>query len=267
MVAAYVGGKTIREVALQFDASTNTVMKAVTDRDAVRTSSEAHTKYKIEHGALAAESRSAFYWLGFLVADGNVSDRPGNSQPAVRLTLKGSDHGHVEKYRTFLGTDAPVRSNKQGQAVLVVYSSQLATSLLAAGKYAEEVPPYLASSVDFWRGVVDGDGSFGAYERARFRKYGYGPIAHFELVGSKSLLVSFRDFMVSCGLKHTEVRPHKSIHRVAWGSAQAIEAVRVLYRDAPDHIVLERKKLLAIVLLSGHSGHSDVTEKSLLRKG
>ena len=257
MVSEYASGVSTPVLAEKYGIAHQTVGYHVKKLGAMRTASAAHTRYELRHDAFDDFSdRDAAYWLGFLLADGHIETRPGNKQAAVRLMLAERDVEHLEKFRAFLGYGGPVRHSSttvKGKtyptAVLVVGSNRLSARVREAGKYQDHIPETLARSVDFWRGVVDGDGTLGMYEREALKKYEYGIQPSLELVGGKHVVASFRGFMTAHGLTEPGIHALGEIYRVSWGWHQAREAMRILYAGAPDAISLSRKKAVALAAL------------------
>jgi hypothetical protein len=122
-------------------------------------------KYTLREDAFSGITREAAYWLGFLMADGNVS----SSSSAITLSLQTSDLGHLEKWKQFLSYEGPILWNKNRNETtyprVIVTSRQLVTDLARYGVVprksliAEIRKDYLVYSADFWRGAIDGDGS------------------------------------------------------------------------------------------------------------
>jgi hypothetical protein len=114
-------------------------------------------------------------------------------------------------------------------------SERLAQQLLSLGRYEGPINDYLIQSRDFWRGVVDGDGSLGVLAT------GY---AYFGLVGSRRLLEAFSSFLQSnkLGAKMT-IRADKTIFQVATAGHTAEKIVVFLYRNAT--VALDRKAVTA----------------------
>jgi hypothetical protein len=185
----------------------------------------------LRHDAFDVLTPDALYWCGFLFADGSIA-RSRQRAPSVALVLSERDLGHVEKFRTFLGSShAITRFPRQagsfnGRPVcrFSVRSTRLVERLEELGMVGGAVSPALADSHHFWRGVVDGDGYIGIS----------GGHAQFKLVGTAWLLEYFRAFLVAEGVTgRISVRPHKGIYVVgsSWGGAERI--IRRLYGDAP----------------------------------
>lgn len=118
------------------------------------------------------DSPDKAYFLGLLASDGNISPR----LTAVRIALKEDDQDILEKFREYLGTDAPKLrlkySKNKGvvaapQKILCLSRVQMVKDLILHG-----ITPNKSKTLkiecnlqgfekDFLRGVWDGDGSIG----------------------------------------------------------------------------------------------------------
>jgi hypothetical protein len=255
IVQRYEAGESAPVLAAAYGVSHTTVGFHVKRRSTMRTASLAHTRHALRHDAFDQLDPEVEYWLGFLFADGCIEERPGNRQNALRLMLSARDVDHLEKFRGFLGAGSQVRRQaiKRGSqaAVLVVYSDRLTGRLRAYGRYDGDIDQRLLDSVDFWRGVVDGDGSLGLYERTALKKYGYGPQPSISLCGSERLVSQFRGFVVARGLNPVQMRPLPGSVSVSWEWGQAQRIIHLLYRGAS--VSLDRKQAIAdqISVISG----------------
>ena len=101
------------------------------------------------------------YWLGFLYADGNVTDRG-----TVELSLKLSDKKHLEKFRDFLSFKGKIYTDSF-RCRLMFKDSKISQDLIKQGclkrkslilQFPEDtqIPDKLLSH--FIRGYFDGDG-------------------------------------------------------------------------------------------------------------
>jgi hypothetical protein len=242
-VERYVGGQGATEIAADYGVSNVAILGVLRRRGVqVRTNSEAQTKHTLRHDALDILTPDAAYWCGFLFADGTIMPpRPGHGGGGIALVLAERDRDHLAKFRGFLGSShaitaiAPHRYNASDYfahpaARFAVNSDRLADRLRSLGRYDPPLNSELASSRDFWRGVVDGDGSLGLY----------GGKPHLRVCGSDWLMEAFRSFVVDRHhLCHATVRPHKSIYEVHLCGPSAANAVSLLYSDAST--VLDRK--------------------------
>lgn len=112
------------------------------------------------------------YWIGFLMADGCISQESGKKTPRLLLRLSVKDRKHLERFRDWIGSGHAIyekdhldpKNNVQRSCCLQIASSQLCADLKKWGvverKTGNERPAeVLLTNRDFWRGCVDGDGS------------------------------------------------------------------------------------------------------------
>lgn len=104
------------------------------------------------------------YWLGMLVADGNVSDFNRKSY-TIRLLLKDCDIYHVENFCRSIKLDKKVRVDKFGRGSIAIHSKRMFFDLAAhgvrPGKTGHEQLPNIPDGLfrHFLRGFFDGDGT------------------------------------------------------------------------------------------------------------
>jgi transposase len=192
----------------------------------------------IRHDAFDEVTPDAAYWIGFLFADGSV-DR-GRQSRRISVRLSERDRKHLVKLRSFLNSNHAISVAPAGNyggyrskpsVHLTLVSERLARQLLSLGRYEGPISDLLIQSRDFWRGVVDGDGSLG------FFATGY---AYFGLVGSRRLLDAFMQFLKSNELSaRMTIRADKTIFQVATAGNIAEDIVVFLYGNAT--VALDRK--------------------------
>jgi hypothetical protein len=152
----------------------------------------------------------AAYWAGFLMADGNVH-KP-ITRPSHRLTIRLALHDicALERFKEWIGTDCSILTGKvedDGKfinrefCVLQITSNPICERLMSLGVVPNKTEyavasPEVASSRDFWRGCVDGDGCVYAVESGRVY-----------LAGTQSLTQQFIDYC------HPLVPGHTPAHR------------------------------------------------------
>src|SRR4051794_16881485 len=200
-------------------------------------------RHKYPPPDLSAFSRvtaESAYWLGFLMADGCVTERE------VILVLHRRDASHLRAFMRFLGCgDRPLRNVNRGRALRGSISStalarQLAAFGLRAGhKPVATAPPELASSPDFWRGVIDGDGTLRCQP----------PIPQLSLVGYPTLVCQFSAYLgevfadghVPTPFAHAQ---SQAVRLLSVSGRHAKRAVQTLYYDEA-RFALERKRIRA----------------------
>jgi hypothetical protein len=172
------------------------------------TRSVAGTQYTKNEAAFDAPlSAEALYWLGFLATDGCVVSNRGNGggQDQVALTLARVDRGHVLAFRDFLQSNAPLLDSMNLKnwveypwTMLRVSSQKLCDQLAGLGitkrkTFTLVVTDALASSPDFWRGALDGDGTV---------RWSTGKQPYAQLVGaSLPFLQQFMSFCEKAGVR------------------------------------------------------------------
>ncbi|SCE70405.1 Sigma-70, region 4 [Micromonospora haikouensis] len=242
VVQRYLDGSSIANIAAAFGVSEPAVRGLLVRRNVLLRK----VVHALRHDAFDYLNPDACYWIGFIFADGSVGYRPGYL-PQVSVGLAERDRRHLVALREFLGSTASISgpSITHGSCQFSVRSARLADRLIELGRYQGGVDQRLVESRDFWRGVVDGDGSIGIYQTAR------GPLAQFRLVGSRRILEPFTEFVLLRGLSRLSVRPHKAIYTVGTTRGGAERIIRLLYEDA--RLALHRKAEMAARILDGRS--------------
>lgn len=241
VVQRYLNGSSMADLAVAFGV-TEPSIRGLLVRRGVALRRVNHT---LRHDAFDQLTPDACYWAGFLFADGSVGYRPGHL-PHVSVGLAQRDREQLVALRTFLGSTCSISapSPTHGSCQFSVRSVRLADRLLQLGRYQGDVDRQLAVSRDFWRGVVDGDGSIGMYRTKRNPR----PFAQFRLVGSRRILDPFTEFLVAAGLSRLSVRPHKTIQTVGTTRGSAEKIIGLLYKDAT--VALCRKAEMAARILA-----------------
>jgi hypothetical protein len=188
-------------------------------------------------GVFAEVNPRSAYWLGFLIADGCVTQRE------VILVLHRRDESHLRAFMRFVGCESrPLRVVNDGQGLRgLACSAALARQLSAFGlragqKPIAEVGPSLASSADFWRGVIDGDGTL---------KCPSGRAPQLALVGFPKLLFQFSKYLADVFADGYVPRPYahsqsRAVQLVSVSGRHAKQAAGTLYYEGAE-FALERK--------------------------
>lgn len=192
--------------------------------------------YPVTPGFFDVFTPDAAYTVGLMQADGsNQRDRG-----IMCITLKKSDAALLDALSARMGGGRPLRFDGYGNPKLLIQNRGLSDGLARWGvvspkTYTASTHPGLLDDRDYWRGVIDGDGSLciGADGR-RF----------LTLVGTQPICTQFLAFARSHGAgERVSVRPHKSIWSVHLSGRGAETMARVLYRGAG--LALERKRDVA----------------------
>ena len=140
------------------------------------------------------------YWVGFLMADGNISYK--RERPIIALHLKETDLPHLEKFRMFLGS-----SHKIGHYVNKRFGNSSCSLSFSSERIATRLAEYgvvvrkcfvgksigLQDSKHFWRGVIDGDGHLEIYLRKTLLET-VRSIPYISLTGNLHVCLQFKTF-------------------------------------------------------------------------
>jgi hypothetical protein len=254
IVVRYRAGETAKSIAVSLPCDISTVARVLKKAGEPRRPVYAVARrYTVNDHAFKELTAEALYWVGFIMADGCIvrEQRHGKiGNPRLVIRLQGRDHHHLESLRSFLKSSHPVTwhtRNGFSYASLAVTSATIAADLATYGvtpaKSASATAcPAASRSPDFWRGVIDGDGSICLLRTGT---------KILSLTGSRALLNQFRRFAqrLCPGLK-AAVRASKG-NGWQWHTSgdMAGVIVRHLYNGrAP---ALERKAATASLLFGG----------------
>lgn len=183
------------------------------------------------------------YWLGFLLADGNVSEN------TITLNLKTGDTEHLEKFRTFMGGNQTISVKKDIRMSGYAFGSiKVAKDLAGWGIVPNKsliAKPHkdLINNRHFWRGMIDGDGTL--YKD----RNGLG------LCGTEAVCQGFLDFAKTIISTKAHVRKCKANLwniGISCGRSYNVGLLIELYENAPTY--LTRKHARAITAISNVRG-------------
>lgn len=254
VLSRYERGERIASIARSFSVSVDLIRETL-HRSGVGRMPPGRRQRPFRHDAFDVLTPDAAYWCGFIFTDGTVVYRKsGWGQPEVAIVLQKRDREHLVKFRDFLQSDhaitpvapatvspqvaAPNGGQGTGAFRFSVRSRRLADRLIALGRYGPAVAPELAASRDFWRGVIDGDGSL----------YISCGIPCVSVVGSRWLLQAYVDFLGPVSRRPIRVRPARSIFTVSTSYKTAIKVVDRLYAGAAT--ALDRKAVRAAEIVA-----------------
>mgnify|MGYP001610872498 CR=1 FL=1 len=205
------------------------------------------------------DTESKAYWLGFLAADGTVTNRD------VHLQLAACDTEHVSRFRDALQATHPIRpvNNHGYPATIMTISSQemihdLANHNVVPRKTHILRLPTLSPEMlrHYLRGYIDGDGTF---TRSRIRRKDrpglqYQVHSRFSLPGNVTFLVQVQQMLMRfCGVSATKIflqRAHfsQNIGILAYGGTRQVRTIfDWLYHDATVWLPRKRERFEAPV--------------------
>lgn len=180
------------------------------------------------------------YWLGFIAADGCVSDHPSGKGLEIGLAIK--DKEHLENLKKIIG--GSLREKRQS-VVLKINSVKIFQALLAIGltpRKSLTCQPWIGPDElmpHYWRGIIDGDGHI---------KFVVDNICQTRicLVGTFDMCQAFCEF-VKCKQKPIK-RASENVWRVNIGGLEPTQNIlqKLKYDSCPS---LDRKKIIALTIL------------------
>jgi hypothetical protein len=240
----YDGGISTANIGAKYKCSPGTVLKylrRVTDIRPARTDTARYTERReAYHFFDSIDTESKAYWLGFIYADGSLS----NDGNRLLVYLSDVDTDHLEKLASIFGKRVTVGSYAaHTRAMLTIYSTHVWRQLVSKGirpnktyidtpEVLDHVPQRFMR--DFIRGNFDGDGCIST-ARGYYR---VNMIAH------KSVITRIRDIVsLEAGVRLNKIQQNSKspiVHNVMWcGSLQVGNIFRYMYGGAT--VYMERK--------------------------
>ncbi len=255
VVADYVSGLNTYEVAAKHSVPQPTVVYWVNQAGLMRDATAVRrAKYTLREDAFANAENDpeAAYWVGMMMADGNVSMQNPKS-PAIQLGLSEADLIHVERFRSFVGSNHTIGIHRYGGfktkyqlAAIRFRSARIAADLAKYGVGPNKsltaiAPDCLKESPHFWRGMVDGDGWVKMYQRPHH----VGPYPEIGLTGNRACVEQFANFIASlvAGKPGAVCGNGKTVFMARATGTRAAALAKVLYQG--EVIALERKMAVA----------------------
>jgi hypothetical protein len=199
------------------------------------------TVYDEYNGCFRRRDPEAMYWFGFFLADGGVV-----RDTTIALILGEKDREHLKRFAEFI--DRPVKEGSNGyghpNVRTTLYCTEAVEDLKNIGlgttsplRFPTDVS--WLDDVDFWRGVVDGDGCL-AWDKAK------QPWAsRLNLVGSFEIVSEFKNFLNRNGIyTKASILNKGKIWSFTVGTNKARQAAALLYPSTAT-VYLQRKYDLA----------------------
>lgn len=181
------------------------------------------------------DTQECAYWLGFLLADGYVSQK----HRKLSINLQRRDAGHLYKLKSFLGATHGVNFHKQTYyegsiANFTVTSGALTAKLrshgmIAGNKTIADVPQALVRH--YLRGAVDGDGTV----RTQLTKRKRGGVKYesvVELVGTLETMELFRGYCISIVNTKASIEKRIGMYCYRLKGPMALDVIESLYRNS-----------------------------------
>jgi DNA-binding transcriptional regulator WhiA len=243
----YISGENSNQLAVAYKVSSTVILRWLRKNDVhVRD----YVDSSFRRGLLNEEvfnviTEEGAYWIGFLMADGGVTKTKEGS-PRICLELSEIDKEHVEKFKKFVGTTNKlvsrvhkIKSGELRKSFRISFRSRKVCAILykygiTSNKSFTAEVKRLENNKDFWRGVIDGDGTI----RLDSNKY---PVV--QLVGARPLLNQWSSYVESITSLKPTVRKNGKVFVVRFRGKNAVKVIKHLYDKSSVH--LDRKKNVA----------------------
>jgi hypothetical protein len=127
--------------------------------------SSSSNKKKVNDNFFSYKTKKAYYWAGFIAADGSIED----DRDRLSIGLQIGDKNHLEKFKKAVESEHEICSFMNDQACRIRFNSkQIINDLksifnITARKTYTYVFPYIEEEyllLEFLRGLIDGDGHY-----------------------------------------------------------------------------------------------------------
>ncbi len=240
-VALYESGRTVDEVATVFGVRPGSMKEALHRFGApIRRRGPSRAYGLNERYFQVVTTEAQAYWLGFMLADGNVCKGSASGSMLVQLDLGAVDREHLEQFVKAVEYTGPIQYREETNA----YAARITSAAMAHDLMALECTPrkscvHGTPKLDptlmhhMYRGFFDGDGSL--YETPTTHSW------RFEVIGSRKFVEEFQQWLaVTAHVTPTKLFDCGQVVAVRSSGCRVIERIMTeLYRDAT--IYLPRK--------------------------
>lgn len=190
IVSEYDSGSSLTILAARYGVGPLSIRSILVSRNYQRRPVRRPRKYWLNENAFDVITENSSYWIGFLIADGSVSDKN-----ILSICLAEKDRSHAQKFCDFLGTNRPICTSNRGECIASVSSKKICDSIMRYGavprKTDHATVNILENDRHFWRGCMDGDGTLGIYQFSDAKR----PVPSVGICGSKEICNQFCDFV------------------------------------------------------------------------
>ena len=160
IIDLYNNGKNVKSISEIYNCHSCTIQRLLKRNGVLKSVKFNNRKYTINESYFDnIDTQEKAYWLGVMVTDGCV-----DNNFAVRLNLNSNDEYHIKKFQEAIGSNHMLFHANEGTAgtsCLCIKNKHMALALREKGIIAHKKKVYKVHQeleIDYWRGVVDGDG-------------------------------------------------------------------------------------------------------------
>lgn len=249
IINEYKNNRSRKSLADELGVSPQFILKILNENNIyIRTLKEQQLKYKANEDYFEKiDTEEKAYWLGFIYADGSISNGTKQNSDSLCIVLHEKDFKHLEKFKKAIGFTGEVKhykcynnpySKNPSFCRIKITSNKLVKDLIDKGclrnkskilKYPSNniVPKHLENH--FIRGLIDGDGSIIITKDNDF---------HFCLIGTYEICKGVLKFLNKENLTISN-KSNNCYQITISGNKQSIKLLNMIYKDAT--IYLDRK--------------------------
>lgn len=204
------------------------------------------------------DSEAKAYWLGFLLGDVTVTDY------SIKLELSNKDYSHIEDFKRFIESTAPIKNTAKNCSLLMVNSKDLIEKIAKYGlvktkTYKNVLTPKIPKELlrHFYRGILDSDGWITEHKSKKGgsqHEFGFSSY-------NKAFLKEIQDWISdelgkSCGyIKERKRGKQKVCQLIIGGNSRFKLIYDLLYNKSSSH--MSRKYLMATKFIENLSKRVD----------
>lgn len=164
IVSLYTQGKTQHEIADLY-GTYNTTIRRILLRNGIIPRNQSEALVSVKENPFTSKTEAANYWLGYLIADGCISNGNGGYRVIINTN---KDPEHLETYGLYINRPVQSYYNKRYKVkeyAVVFYNKSIVNELIELGitpNKSLDLKLNITLNRDIVRGVFDGDGSVAA---------------------------------------------------------------------------------------------------------
>lgn len=209
-------------------------------------------KKLLDEDFFSSNTKAAYYWAGFLAADGWVE----GIRNRVGLALKASDIGHLEKFKRAVSSFHNICPFMNNSAYRIRFNSEKMVQDLenifniTPAKTHTYKMPYFEEDyllLEYLRGYIDGDG--------HLEKTESGKVSLHLCSANKEFLEEYREI---CSLLlnrpiqqsiNLNINPKGQVYSIRFILEDSKDMLKLLYKNSTDSTRLDRKYKVASLVL------------------
>lgn len=221
------------------------------------------TKYSCDHSFFLKETPEAFYWAGFIAADGCVLKRKKYNTYILKITLSKKDEKHLILFKKYIKSDHPIKNyivrnknyNDSVSSEIQICSKQIFDDLnrfnvVPRKTHIYSFPEWVKNHKyvnHFIRGYFDGDGSFSSYKQKNRNVAQFS----FSVRGTESFLKDMYQIIdKNCNFKkiNRKIQYSNGIAGIGYSGNNIVKNIsNFLYKDASLYLTRKYKKIESLI--------------------